>query len=458
MKLFQRLLAAPAALGLLAPMTSVNAADFNFNDVSNYSSSEEVKGISNFSNLLPTDWSYKAITDMASTRGCSALIPSNGISRFEAAAILNSCLGNVAQLTEIESKLVEEFNPELSTLNRRLDKLENKIQGFEASGFSSTTSASFGGNFLIGALDGSGTETTQTNYDYSIELTTSFTGDDSLDVAIIAGNNGGDLGEADLDGTSDVLTLDGISYTFPVGENLTVMAGNYIDGSSLYNTACVYGGFTNTLDDCGNASSAFETVESNSVGLSASYDLGGGYTAAFGYATDGTSGIASKQGQDLIGAQIAYTGNQYGLSLTGSVNEASSRTSIAPSGAANGEEYLKDTQYFAVNGYWTPEETGLFPSVSYGYELGDVEGAGEDGTTQWFLGLQWDEVGEGVLGAAIGSNGPITEGTDELTMYELFYSYQLNDGMTITPAIFVQETAVGTEDTTGVMVKTSFEF
>ena len=63
-----------------------------------------------------------------------------------------------------------------------------------------------------------------------------------------------------------------------------------------------------------------------------------------------------------------------------------------------------------------------------------------------------------MLGAAIGSNGAITEGTDDLTMYELFYSYPINDGMTITPAVFVKETAKGVEDTTGVMVKTSFEF
>ena len=451
MKLFRQLLAAPAALGLLSPLTAANATNFNLNDVSNYSSSEDVQTIKNFSTLLPTDWSYKAITDMVTTRGCSTLIPSDGISRFEAAAILNSCLGNVSQLTEIESKLVEEFNPELSTLNKRLDKLEDKIQGFDASGFSSTTSASFGGNFLIGALDGEGTETVQTNYDYSIELTTSFTGDDSLDVAIIAGNNGGDLGEADLDGTSDVLTLDGISYTFPVGEKLTVMAGNYIDGSSLYNTACVYGGFTNTLDDCGNSSSAFETVDSNSVGVSAAYDLGGGYTAAFGYVADGTSGVASKAGQDFVGGQLSYNADQYGLSLTYSVNEASSNTSTAT------EEYLQDTTFIGLNGYWTPAETGIVPSISYGYESGDVEGAGENGTTQWFVGLQWDEVGEGVLGAAIGSNGAITEGTDELTMYEAFYSYPLNDGMTITPAVFNKETSRDVY-TQGFMVKTSFEF
>ena len=454
MKFFQHLLVAPAAIGLLAPISAANAAELNFNDVSTYSSLGEVENINSFSDILPEDWSYKAISELAKSRNCSALISKGGISRYEAASIINSCLENVAQLTEIETRLVNEFTPELSTIKDRIDGLENRIKGYEAGGFSSTTTASFGGNHLIGTVDGTGTETTQTNYDYSIDLTTSFTGEDSLDVSIIAGNSGNNnLGEADLDGTSNLLTVDGISYTFPVGDNLTVMVGPAIDGSSLYNTACVYSGFTNTLDDCGNASSAFETTDAGSFGISTSYDLGGGYSAAFGYVGAGSNeGLMTKAGQDIIGGQLSYNADQYGLSLTYSINEDSSNTSTAT------EEYLKDTTYVGFNGYWIPAETGIVPSISYGYETGDLEGAGEDGTSQWFLGFQWDEAGEGVLGAAIGSNGAITEGNDSLVMYEAFYSYPLNDGMTLTPAVFVKETASGSDNITGVMVKTSFEF
>ena len=44
-------------------------------------------------------------------------------------------------------------------------------------------------------------------------------------------------------------------------------------------------------------------------------------------------------------------------------------------------------------------------------------------------------------------------------MYEAYYAYPVNDGMTITPLIFVKENATaGSDDTTGVMVKTSFSF
>ena len=47
MKLFKSLLIAPATLGLLAPM-SVTANEFDLNEVSGYSSSEEVQNISEF--------------------------------------------------------------------------------------------------------------------------------------------------------------------------------------------------------------------------------------------------------------------------------------------------------------------------------------------------------------------------------------------------------------------------
>ena len=44
-------------------------------------------------------------------------------------------------------------------------------------------------------------------------------------------------------------------------------------------------------------------------------------------------------------------------------------------------------------------------------------------------------------------------------MYEAYYEYPVNDGMTITPLVFVKEVAAaGQDDTTGVMVKTSFSF
>ena len=51
------------------------------------------------------------------------------------------------------------------------------------------------------------------------------------------------------------------------------------------------------------------------------------------------------------------------------------------------------------------------------------------------------------------------EEKDAEYQYEAYYSYPINDGMTVTPLIFTKgNDTSGKDDTTGVMVKTSFSF
>ena len=399
MKLFKSLLIAPATLGLLAPMSAM-ANDINLADVSSYSSSEEVENIS-------------------------------------------------------------DFNPakEIAVTNSRVDGLEAKLNNFEAGAFSETTTASFSVDMAIGAIDGQSTSATVTDgdeaitatYGFQIDLNTSFTGEDSLDVSLDAGNGGAlTVGELDLNSGSDTLAVDGVSYTFPLGDKTTVFVGDNTDGSALYSTACVYGGITNTLDDCGNVNSALGSGNGTAAG--ASFDIGNGFTAAIGYTGEGSStkGLLTKESADAFGGQLTYTGDSYGASVTYANIE--SNTSSGDSTAAVGA----DVTYWGLNGYWTPSESGSMPSVSVGYEMGDSEAVSTKDTSTFFVGLQWDEVGPGTFGAALGTTGHITDGETEYYMYEAFYSYPVNDGMTITPLVYVKEAAAA--DETGVMVKTSFSF
>jgi len=385
MKLFKSLLVAPAALGLLAPM-SATANEFNLTDVSGYNSTTEVESISD----------------------------------FDAAK-------------------------ELAVTNSRVDGLEARLNNFEAGSFSETTTASFSADFEIGQEDG-GAEAVQTYYGFQIDLNTSFTGEDSLDISLDAGN--ANSSEFDLNSTTDeALTVDGVAYTFPIGP-VTAFVGDNMDGSTLYNTACVYGGPSNTLDDCGNPNAALGSGSGTAAG--ASYEFGDGFAVAIGYTGNGssTSGLATKEGDDQLGGQLSYTADQYGVSVTAAQIENYS-------GDANA---ITDRNFWALNGYWTPEDTGFVPSVSVGYEVGDAQGEKE--TKAYFVGLQWDEAGPGTFGAAYGTQGAsrqIRFRDPELLMYEAFYSYEINDGMTITPLVYVKETNEST-DKTGVMVKTSFSF
>ena len=125
MKLFQRLLVAPAALGLMAPIAAT-AAELNINDVSNYSETgAATESISNFSDVYPTDWAYKALNDLRERTGCTAVSPSGSMTRYEAAALLNKCLGNVSQVNEEEQSLIDEFGAELAAIKGlRLEGIE----------------------------------------------------------------------------------------------------------------------------------------------------------------------------------------------------------------------------------------------------------------------------------------------------------------------------------------------
>ena len=438
MKFFQSLLVAPAVLGLITPL-SANASNLNLNDSSNYSQESQIP---TFDSIHSSDWSFKAITDLARSRGCLGSIPNGDISRFEAASIVNSCLSNVAQLSEIEKRLIEEFNPELALIKSNVDEIETRISEFEAGVFSPTTSASFSVDMAIGAVEGnSAEEKLGAVYGYQMDLTTSFTGEDSLDISLDAGS-GGHLTELDLNATEgDSLIVDGIAYTFPLGDKTTVFFGDSMDGSTLYSTACTYGGPTNALDDCGNYNSALAAGKGTTFG--ANYDFGNGFTAAIGYEGQGSSssGLMTLEGEDAYGGQVAYSSDTYGISFTYGLIEIGNA----------------DTTHTALNGYFSPE--GNLPSISVGYEWSHDDSAAStaDESTHYFVGLMFDEVGPGTFGAALGTKTPSVENVDDQLMYEAFYSYPINDGITLTPIVYVKE-VTGGDNETALMLKSSFSF
>ena len=393
MKLFQRLLVAPATLGLLTPLTA-NATEVNLNEISNYSDLESIELVNSF----------------------------------------------------------DDNSSDQSTLLAGGEGLVDSSDSFDG-GFSSTTSASFSTNFYAGMFydDDGGNDLDDnltTGYDFGISLTTSFTGEDSLDIAIDAGNADAP-GVVEFDGdttAAEALTVDEITYTFPLGEKTTVMVGDNNDASALFTTACVYGGPSNTLDACGNVNAA---VDNGGVMAGAAYEFGNGLTAAIGYAGD-ENDVANEEGVDAYGFNVAYTGDNYGVSATYGVTE---------DGAPVNDNMEVDS-FIALNAYFTPDSEGL-PSVSVGYEAGEdgsVVGD-DDGLSNFFVGLTWDEVGAGEFGLAMGTRVNTVEDTDAQYMYEAYYSYPINDGMTITPLVFAQDVStVDTDDNTGVMVKTSFSF
>ena len=210
-----------------------------------------------------------------------------------------------------------------------------------------------------------------------------------------------------------------------------MIVGDSTDLSAAFTGACTYSSFTDmTPDDCGTG---------NSMGAG-----GKGVTAALGYAFDSgfsmaggvTSGTTDIMGNsaDALGLNAAYSTDTYGVAVAYVTDDGGTST---------------DTQYWGLNGYYTFD----LASLSVGYETSD------DGTTEksgYFVGLSFPEVGPGSVNIAAATDALYADSATEYLTYEASYSYPVNDGMTITPGIFIQETSG--DDLTGVAIKTSFSF
>ncbi len=288
MKLFQQLLVAPAALGLLAPV-AVQAAELNIDGVNKYAAEEQVTSINQFSDVKPTDWAFQALSNLIERYGCVAGYPNGtykggqAMTRYEAAALLNACLDRITEVTDELKRLMAEFEKELAVLRGRVDGLEAKVGELEATQFSTTTKLTGKATFIMGANsyggnarvspaaslftgvpvftpDGTGllgigntwqNQARQTqgatafNYDIQLNFDTSFTGKDLLRTRLRAGNfaqspfggptvglNATEAGFEEFCGTGvdcgDVVSINRLFYQFPLGSSFTATIGGRV--------------------------------------------------------------------------------------------------------------------------------------------------------------------------------------------------------------------------------------
>ena len=358
---------------------------------------------------------------------------------FKSLLVAPATLGLLAPLSATANEVtIEDFNPaeEIAVTNSRVDGLEARINNFEAGGFSDTTSASFSAEAILGgassdlAID----EAVSFDYQYQIGLTSSFTGEDSLDVTI---DVGGPTGTGDspssvlfgMDATDDAMIVDGITYTFPVG-GATMLVGDSTDISALYTGACAYGGFSDYISDCGTGSS----VGVGGVGATAtaSYAFDGGFSLAGGITSPNNELLGEQQ--DGYGIEAAYTADDYGVSVAFSDAETAT--------------------FIGLNGFYAFD----FATVSAGYETSDIDDEDDD-VSGFFVGLT-KEVGPGTAEVGYLSTDmagfPLPVGDETGYLYEASYAYPVNDALTITPGVAILDVEAG--ESTLAAVKASFSF
>ena len=426
MKLFQRLLVAPAALGLMAPL----AANADITPVSNDS-----------------DLSSEAI-------------------------------------------------------QARVDGVEAQLGEIQAGQFSSTTSLSGKAAFITGYVDDddeTDTDEMTMEYMYQLNLNTSFTGEDNLYTRIKTGNVGDhfvDKGQGTYLGAAssskgDVsgktvqtgnLKVDKLWYTFPVGDSLQVWVGPRIENYyMLASSPSIYRPITKQFA-LGPNGSAYGSSTSPGFGAAWTQQTDDPSEARFAVSANYTSkdgasssiGLNNEDGKNFFLTKVEYGSPRWQVSAAMAKKNAPSTATNGYDGYFHSAEAIAtkgDLTAYGLRGYWKPETTGAIPSVQVGYDFGSYDESTDTDAKDisgWMVGLNWrDVVVDGnSAGFAYGSrmsatnyNGTGSDPAEDNTVWEAYYTFKVNDGVSVTPAIFGgSEVATADKDVNGAVLLTEFKF
>jgi len=430
MKLFQQMLVASAAIGLIAPI-GAQANDINIEGMNSYSSSK-----------------------------------------------------SSSKKQQFNSKT---FANELATVNEKIDGLETQINEFEAGSFSDTTTLDGKAYFTLGAVDYSLASETASEaaigaYTYQMNLNTSFTGDDNLYVRIKTGNHK-DLWSTTKtygtylksgNGNQGTLKVDKIWYEFPVGDKNTVWVGPRIENYYMHGTTpSIYQPVTKQF-----------TLGGNGEAYGASTDTGAGWA----YKADNGFAISSNIGTKSTSSKKDAAGDYYNTGLLTDETKTSWATQVGytkPNYSVSALLNIKsngwsDTYYHTedhgiggtgnfssvgLRGWWRPDNTGTAtPSISVGFDTTEYDGApsSTSNSTAYFVGLNWQDMfqADDKIGLAFGQPTTNESETVDPFAYELYYSFQANDSVSIKPAVFGGTDRNGTAgaDVFGALVETTFKF
>ncbi len=437
MKLFQQLLVAPAALGLLAPLAA-NAAEVNINDVASYATPSSQVTTAQFSDVVPGDWAYTALQNLSESYGCvdnaytQSLKSGQALTRYEAAALVNACLeGGIASadVSADAARLSNEFGTEMAILKGRVDGLEYKVKELSAGQFSSSTKMSGGAVFTTGVIDNgtvAGFDKLASEYNFTLDLNTSFNGNDSLYTQLVQGNQD----QLVLDSAEDVasFSVGSLFYSFPVGD-VQVSAGPLFDQDDVISaTTSIYSGAFRLSampwGEVGTTGSGAAVSWANDSGFNASFST----ITAEANAANATQGIFTSEGADIYTISLGYDTDNYGGGLI----------------------YTDDDTDTSFGGgiYFRPDG---FPTISIAYDtLNDTDAVD---SSNLLIGLD-HPVGPGSAGVAYQSVDTIGTTTSN---WEAYYNYPVNDGVSIQGGIFVEEVNAA-DDRTGYLVETTFSF
>ncbi len=395
---------------------------------------------------------------------------------------MNSYVRSQSNSSRLDSStFINEVSEDIANLKSRVDGLEAKQNVFEAGSFSDTTSLDGKAIFTLGSVDTEGakdgvaegyTGEVIANYTYQMNLNTSFSGDDNLYVRLKSGNHDG---WSDIKtpyntylvagtGKSDNLQVDKIWYSTPIGERNTVWIGPKIENYYMHGTTpSIYKSVLKAFTLGGNAAAY---GASTSPGAGWAYNADNGFAISSNFTTqDGdTLGILSDEGATSWATQVGYTQSNYSISAILNLKYNGWSDSYFKSADGSARPGDGSSTNIGLRGWWRPENSGTAtPSISVGYDTSETDATGNSNTTAYFVGLTWQDVinADDRIGIAFGQPQKHEDDTVDPFLYEVYYDYQINDSVTVTPAIFggTSKNGSGKEvDMTGYVVNTTFKF
>ena len=399
---------------------------------------------------------------------------------------MNSYSRSITKSSRLDSKtFINEVSEDIANLKGRIDGLEVRKNVFEAGGFSDTTTLDGKAVFALMGTDHSNVKTDGTDsliaaYQYTMNLNSSFSGDDNLYVRLRSGNGQSSNFTTKTFGTylsmgsgnTDILKVDKIWYTFPVGDDNTFYVGPKIENYYMHaTTPSIYKPVTKQFTLGGNGAA---------YGASTKTGAGWAYNADNGFAVSsnvvsGNTGLLTNQQATSWATQVGITKPQYSASLM--VNQKYNgwedtyyTTDLGHRRLADGvtatQQTANSTNY-GLRAWWRPLETGTAtPSISLGYDLSTIDaanvGATIDETDAWFVGLNWADIfqADDRIGLAFGQPQTREDESVDPFAYEAYYEFKVNDSVTVTPTVFGGTDRNGTagDDVFGTVLQTTFKF
>jgi hypothetical protein len=461
-------------------------------ELENQNSMSQVTSVSQFSDVQPTDWAFQALQSLVERYGCIAGYPNGtyrgnrALTRYEFAAGLNACLDRVNELIATATadlvtkqdlatlqRLQEEFSAELATLRGRVDSLEARTAELEANQFSTTTKLV--GEAIFAVTDSFGdNDNNNTVFQNRVRLNfqSSFTGRDTLNTRIAAGNaNGLSLPGNSFESTqtfnlgntgNNNAIIDWLSYYFPLGNSQVFLAA----------TGGIHSDYTPTVnpyfEDFDGGNGALSTFASESPIYRIGGGAGAGVNLVFGSAESTfkpsvTLGYLASQpnnpapGSGLLEGNYAAlaqlnlnVGDRLSLAATyvrgyhgagsalfdaGSVSGAVVGTSQA-NFVGGGNPYQSNS--YGVGAAFKPSNRLSVSGFVMYSDVTDLVGTNDGEVWSYGVGVALPDLGKqgNVLGIFAGAQPYLgSVAGDRPYHIEGFYKYRLSDNISVTPGV-----------------------